>query len=90
MVLMEEQFMKQIIFGGFCMLTSIIGISTMLYVTVNFVVGLSIINMNTSLVTYLNWLHLIPVFVVLCIIGIVGFIFGLWGVFVSDIKKKIE
>ena len=78
--------MKKIIFAGFCLLTSVIGVIPMLFLAVQLHEQYGYINGQSSLSLYLNLLNLMPVFTVLCFLGIIGFIIGLWGLFEKNTK----
>ncbi len=73
--------MKKVIFAGLCMLTSTIGIVSMLFVVLQLQNQYGTINGQSSLPLYLNLLNLMPVFTTFCILGIIGFFIGLWGLF---------
>lgn len=78
--------MKKIIFAGFCMLTSVIGIVSMFFVAIQLEKQYGTINGQSSLSLYLNLLNLIPAFTLFCILGIIGFFIGLWGTFEKNTK----
>ncbi|MBZ9626005.1 hypothetical protein G9F71_024685 [Clostridium sp. FP2] len=76
--------MRKIIFSGISMFISSIGIITIIFVCLycNKIYG--VINGSTKLLIYIDWFGLTPIFAVFCLIGILGFCIGLWGVFSKD------
>jgi len=73
--------MKKIIFGGFCMLTFAISMMAMLLSAVKLNETYGAINGKSSIPTYLNVLNFTPAFYFICILGLFGFVIGVWGVF---------
>jgi hypothetical protein len=78
--------MKKIIFSGFCMLTSISGIITMILVAIKLSETYGTINGQSSLPTYLDLYAITPLFYLFCLLGILAFFIGLWGIFEKDTK----
>lgn len=76
--------MKKIIFAGFCMITSMIGICFMIFTALQLYQQYGTINGQSGLSLYLDLLNLMPVFVIFCILGIAGFAAGVWGIVVKD------
>ncbi|MDF2512955.1 MAG: hypothetical protein K0S04_2821 [Herbinix sp.] len=79
--------MKKIIFSGFCMATSAIGIISMLFAAIQLEKQYGSINGDSSLMVYLNLLNLTPIFTGFIILGITGFLLRLWGIFEKDSKS---
>ncbi len=73
--------MKRVVFGGFCMVTSVIGILAMILVMLNGSKLLGSINGSSNMFTYLNWFGITYLYIAFLLLGIIGFIVGLWGVF---------
>jgi len=69
--------MNKIIFGGICMLISIIGITTIISGIFTLGFKTAIIGMPV-LLEYFKLTHLYNIFYWL---GIIGFILGVWGIF---------
>ena len=73
--------MKKIIFSGFCLLSSVLGIILMLFLALQLHEQYGYINGQSSLSLYLDILNLMPIFRVFCFLGVIGFFIGLWGLF---------
>jgi hypothetical protein len=69
--------MNKIIFGGICMLISIIGITTIIS-------GIFTLGFKTAIIgmpLLLEYLKLTYLYNIFYWLGIIGFILGIWGVF---------
>lgn len=82
--------MKRIIFSAVCMLISMSGIISMFCIALSLHHSLGSINGSTSFFTYLNWLNITPFFLIFCMIGISGFLIGVWEVFKKEIKDGLK
>lgn len=79
--------MKKIIFGSICMIVSVIGVITMILVSLSGNKVYGAINGSTDMFTYLNWYGMTSTFIIFCLLGILGLALGLWGTFDKDNLK---
>ena len=70
--------MKKLIFGGFMMLSGILGTGILIAGTM---ANDMMINGQWSFLWNLSRFGLIPALVIFIVIGVVGLLLGLWGVF---------
>lgn len=84
----EKIKMRKIIFSGISMFISSIGIITMIFVNMYSNKLYGSFNGHTDLLFYLELYGMTPIFTTFCLIGILGFCIGLWGVFSKDNFKK--
>ena len=79
--------MKKIIFSGFCMLTSVIGIMGMIFVTLHGNKIYGPINGSADILTYLNWYRVTPLYITFCLLCIFGLSIGIWGILDKNDSK---
>jgi uncharacterized membrane protein len=84
----KEDNMRKVIFSGICMFISAIGIIAMIFVSLNANKVYGSLNGSASMIDYLNWYGMTPVFWVFCLLGILGLCIGLWGVFEEGNSKR--
>ncbi|MCL2679072.1 MAG: hypothetical protein FWF18_02100 [Dehalococcoidia bacterium] len=68
------------IFGGMLMVSGTLGAAAA-------ILSFGVLAMNTGLASFsqaLSWYGLMPVFVAFIIIGVAGFLLGIWGVIEKD------
>lgn len=80
--------MRKIIFSGICMFISVIGIIAMVFVSLSGNKIYGSLNGSTNMLVYLNLYGMTPIFSIFCLIGILGFLMGMWGVFGENNSKE--
>lgn len=78
--------MKKVIFGGFCMLSGLIGVFITLYTAYLAPTESLVVTIRRNFIGFIKVAGLMEVFVWFCLLTIIGLLFGLWGVFENDSK----
>lgn len=75
--------MKKIIFGGICMLSGLLGIFITIYAA-SYPLAVLGSTERKDLLDFLYEKGLYTIFFMFCCLGIIGLLFGVWGVFEND------
>lgn len=76
--------MKKVIFGGFCMLASLIGIFITFYIACLYPNSLIVNAIRKDFIGFLNLTGIITPFIMFCCLGAIGLLVGFWGLFEKD------